>query len=93
MANAYGATGNLDAIPDNLKWGADGKPLVDQSFRPGGQFAGTGGAWLNNPPPQPGRQQGAPATVSSPEDVAKLPHGTPFIIPSGPNQGKTGYAQ
>ena len=26
-------------------------------------------------------------------DIAKLPHGQPFIIPSGLNQGKIGYAQ
>ena len=58
MANAYGAAGNLDAIPENLRWGSDGKPLVDQTFRPGGQFAGQGGAWLTSPPP---KSQGQPA--------------------------------
>ena len=45
---------------------------------------------------QPSGQQGAgaqPATISGPSDIAKLPHGQPFIIPSGPNQGKIGYAQ
>jgi hypothetical protein len=33
------------------------------------------------------------ATVNSPDDIARLPHGTPFIIPSGPHKGETGYAQ
>jgi hypothetical protein len=94
MANAYGAAGNLDAIPDNLKWDQNGQPLVDQTFRPGGQFAGAGGAWLNNPPPKQGQgQPGSPATIQSPGDIAKLAKGTPFVIPSGPNQGKIGYAQ
>jgi hypothetical protein len=58
MANAYGAAGNLDAIPENLRFDASGQPLVDPTFRPGGQFAGAGGAWLSHPPqagsPQPG---------------------------------------
>jgi hypothetical protein len=58
LANAYGAAGNLDAIPENLRWDSQGNPLVDQSYRPGGQFAGQGGAWLNNPPP---KSQGQPA--------------------------------
>ncbi len=31
--------------------------------------------------------------ITSPEDISKLPHGTPFIIPSGPHKGETGYAQ
>ena len=31
--------------------------------------------------------------INSPGDIAKLAKGTPFIIPSGPNAGKTGYAQ
>ena len=35
----------------------------------------------------------APTTIKGPEDIAKLPHGTPFVIPDGPNKGKTGYAQ
>jgi len=40
---------------------------------------------------KPGAGMG-PAQVNSIEDVAKLPSKTPFIIPSGPNKGKTGYA-
>ena len=32
-------------------------------------------------------------TVSSPDDISKLARGTPFIIPSGPHKGETGYAQ
>ena len=35
----------------------------------------------------------APATIKGPEDIAKLPHGTPFTIPDGPNKGRVGYAQ
>ena len=35
----------------------------------------------------------APVSIKGPEDIAKLPHGTPFVIPDGPNKGKTGYAQ
>lgn len=31
--------------------------------------------------------------ILTPDDVAKLPKGTPFIIPGGPNKGKIGYAQ
>ena len=54
MANAYGAAGNLDAIPENLRWDQNGQPLVDQSYRPGGQFAGQGGDWLNHPPQKQG---------------------------------------
>jgi hypothetical protein len=37
-------------------------------------------------------QSGAPATVQTPDDVRRLPSGTPFIIPSGPHKGETGYA-
>ena len=43
------------------------------------------------PAPQGGG--GQPVQISGPSDIAKLPHGQPFIIPSGPNQGKIGYAQ
>jgi hypothetical protein len=49
------------------------------------------------PPPKAGGEGQGPAgtsvTITGPDDIAKLPKGTPFIIPSGPNQGKTGYAQ
>lgn len=34
----------------------------------------------------------APATVRTPDDVRRLPSGTPFIIPEGPHKGETGYA-
>ena len=43
------------------------------------------------PAPQGGG--GQPVQISGPSDIAKLSHGQPFIIPSGPNQGKIGYAQ
>jgi hypothetical protein len=33
-----------------------------------------------------------PVQVTSPADVAKLPSGTPFIVPSGPHKGETRYA-
>lgn len=33
-----------------------------------------------------------PAQISGPQDIQNLPSGTPFIIPSGPSKGKTGYA-
>jgi hypothetical protein len=71
MANAYGAAGNLDAIPDNLKWDANGQPLVDQTFRPGGQFAGQGGAWLNNPPVKAPAQGGGRALAGGDLDQVK----------------------
>ena len=51
--------------------------------------AGKGGG--DQQPSGTGRPQ--PATISGPGDIAKLPRGQPFIIPSGPNQGKIGYAQ
>ena len=96
IANAYGAAGQLDNVPDQYKFGADGKPRVNQTYLPGGPlYAGNGGAWASQPPPRQ-QSQGAgaqPATISGPGDIAKLPHGQPFIIPSGPNQGKIGYAQ
>lgn len=41
----------------------------------------------------PGSGVRKPVAVQSAADIAKLPRGTPFIIPSGPNKGKTGYAQ
>jgi hypothetical protein len=34
-----------------------------------------------------------PVAISGVEDISKLQPGTPFIIPSGPNKGKVGYAQ
>ena len=59
VANAYGAAGQLDAVPDNLKFGSDGTPLVSSIYRPGGSlYGGRGGSWVNQPPPQ---SQGAPA--------------------------------
>lgn len=36
---------------------------------------------------------GGPVQITGPGDIAKLARGTPFVIPSGPNQGKIGYAQ
>jgi hypothetical protein len=87
--NNLGAAGRLDEVPDNLKWDfSSGKaqPLVNSAYLPGGNmYAGTGGGWASSPPKI--------ATIQSPGDIAKLAHGTPFLIPSGPNQGKVGYAQ
>ena len=59
-ANAYGAAGQLDAMPDNLKFGSDGTPLVNPIYRPGGSlYGGQGGSWVNQPPPKAqGGQQG-----------------------------------
>lgn len=56
------------------------------------------GATVAKDAPPPGSQGSAtagsgPTVIRGPEDIAKLPHGAPFIIPSGPNKGKTGYAQ
>jgi hypothetical protein len=34
-----------------------------------------------------------PVTITGPNDIKNLQRGTPFIIPSGPNKGKVGYAQ
>ena len=96
MANAYGAAGDLDAIPENLRWDSQGNPLVDQTYRPGGPLAARGGSWLSNPPPKAqgqGQPSSQPVAITGPTDIAKLPHGQPFIIPSGPNQGRIGYAQ
>jgi hypothetical protein len=90
LANSYGAAGQLDSLDPKYRF-ADGKPLVDPIYRPGGDlYGGKGGDWVNNPPPGPA---GTPVQITGPADIAKLPKGTPFIIPSGPNQGKTGYAQ
>jgi hypothetical protein len=91
IANNLGAAQELDAIPEQYRFGPDGKPNVDQSYLPGGTlYEGRGGQWVNNPPP---KQGGGPVAISGPADIAKLPRGTPFVIPSGPNQGKIGYAQ
>jgi len=97
--NTLGAAGRTDEIPDNMKWDLSDpnnpKPLVNSAYLPNGDlYAGKGGQWASNPPPKQGTATAnAPATVQGPGDIAKLPRGTPFIIPSGPNQGKTGYAQ
>lgn len=46
LADAHGAAGALDALPDQYKWGPDGQPLVNQEYRPGGDlYGGKGGAW------------------------------------------------
>ena len=55
IANAYGAAGQLDNVPDQYKFGADGKPRVNQTYLPGGPlYAGNGGAWASQPPPRIG---------------------------------------
>ena len=97
MANTYGAAGRVDEIPDAIKWDASDpknpKPMVDSAYLPNGdRYAGKGGQWASSPPKAQGGG-GQPVQISGPSDIAKLPHGQPFIIPSGPNQGKIGYAQ
>ncbi len=39
-----------------------------------------------------GGSEEVPATVNSPDDVAKLPSGRAFVVPSGPHKGEIGYA-
>ena len=39
-----------------------------------------------------GGSEEVPATVTSPDDVAKLPSGRAFVVPSGPHKGEVGYA-
>jgi hypothetical protein len=34
-----------------------------------------------------------PVEIKNADEIKTLQKGTPFIIPSGPNKGKTGYAQ
>jgi hypothetical protein len=92
IANAYGEAGQLDQLDPKYRFGPDGKPLVNQVYHPGGPlYGGQGGDWVKQPPPA--KTAGQPATITGPADIAKLPKGAPFIIPSGPNQGKIGYAQ
>jgi hypothetical protein len=59
-----------------------------------GELVGHGNRDLldKNNPYYNGATEEAPATISGPEDIAKLPTGTAFIIPSGPNKGRIGYA-
>jgi hypothetical protein len=95
IANTYGAAGRTDEIPDSMKWDTSDpnnpKPIVDPAYLPGGNmYAGRGGQWAMNPPKAQG---GGPVQITGPDDIAKLARGTPFVIPSGPNQGKIGYAQ
>jgi hypothetical protein len=94
MANTYGAAGRVDEIPDSMKWDMgdpnNPKPLVDSAYLPNGNRYAGGGQWASNPPKAQG---GGPVQITGPDDIAKLARGTPFVIPSGPNQGKVGYAQ
>ena len=97
VANTYGSAGRVDEIPDAMKWDTSDpnnpKPLVDAAYLPNGdKYAGKGGQWASNPPPKQGGG-GQPVQIGGPDDIAKLARGTPFVIPSGPNQGKIGYAQ
>ena len=97
MANNFGAAGRTDEIPDAMKWDMSDpnnpKPLVNSAYLPGGDlYAGKGGQWASSPPPKQGGG-GQPVQISGPGDITKLARGTPFVIPSGPNQGKIGYAQ
>ena len=39
-----------------------------------------------------GGKEEEPATITSPEDIARLPSGRAFIIPSGAHKGEVGYA-
>ena len=55
IANNYGAQGNPDGVPDQYKFGSDGKPLMNSAYLPGGNmYAGKGGQWASNPPPKSG---------------------------------------
>jgi hypothetical protein len=85
-ANAYGSAG-LEP-PDALAG------MIDPSF-----YAQGGTLFGKTPPkqlqatPQGGQQQaGGPIAVMTPDDVRRLPSGTPFIVPSGPHKGETRYA-
>ena len=64
LANSYGAAGQLDAIPDSLKFDANGQPLVNPIYRPGGSFyGGQGRAWTTQPQP---KTQGQPSGGGKP---------------------------
>ena len=39
-----------------------------------------------------GGSEEVPATITSPDDIAKLPSGRAFVVPSGPHKGEIGYA-
>ena len=86
--NLYGAAGM--PAPSNYY------DAMDSQYKDKGKlFAGStrldgGGSSGPSAPPGPGGPQ--PVTVQTPDDVAKLKSGTPFIIPAGPNKGKIGYA-
>ena len=55
LANAYGAAGQLDAIPPSLRFDDKGQPMVDQLYRPNGDlYSGKGGGWLSQPPVRTG---------------------------------------
>jgi hypothetical protein len=55
--------------------------LVNDVYKPGGDLYVPGQA-----------QRAAPAIVTSPDDVAKLPPGRAYIVPSGSHKGETRYA-
>lgn len=91
-ANVYAAAGK--EIPNQYSGMADPSytSQTNQDGTPNPYFTG---ATYEKPPTQTaqGGGGGQPVQISGPGDIAKLPRGTPFIIPSGPNQGKIGYAQ
>ena len=64
-ANALGAAGRVDEIPDNMK------PFADRSYLPGGaNYAGVGGQWASDPKfafrtPGAAAAPGAPAAGAS----------------------------
>lgn len=91
QANAYGAAQQLDSLPDNLKWDANGKPLMDAQYLPGGAlYDGKGGQWSLNPPP---KQGGTDFSKMSDSDARaaydKLPTGTIYTGPDGKQYRKT----
>ena len=108
MANALGAAGRLDEVPENQRGLVNSEYLPagfdkdGKQIRPAGPlYAGQGGTWASQPgfasapasnATSPGGPSAAPATVQTPDDVAKLPKGTPFVVPSGPHKGETRYA-
>ena len=62
IGNTYGASQDLDSLPEKYRWGPDGQPLVEHNYLPGGNlYEGKGGDWVKNPPKQTGSSSSSAA--------------------------------
>ena len=78
IGNTYGASQDLDSLPEKYRWGPDGQPLVEHNYLPGGNlYEGKGGDWVKNPP----QRSGSSSSSAAPDPAVTYLKAHPELAP------------